>query len=66
MSNQQAVDALLALIDDHLATGQYEWARETLEGIHTTVEETNRVTRRQQEAVEHIIVGRLKHDAWRG
>jgi hypothetical protein len=59
-------DDLLALIDQHLATGDYDWARDTLEGIRSTVEDTNRVTLRQQEAVEHIIHGRLKHDAWRG
>ncbi len=57
---------LLDLIEDHLRTGNYNWARDTLEGIAATVEETNRVTLRQQEAVEHIIVGRLKHDHWQG
>lgn len=55
-------DALLALIADHLATGKYDWARDTLEGIAATVEETNRVTLRQEEAVTHILTGRLKHD----
>lgn len=53
---------LLDLIDDHLATGQYDWARDTLEGIHETVERTGMATMRQQQAVEHIILGRLKHD----
>ncbi len=61
---QQAVDEFLQLIDDHL-TEDYEWARDTLEGIRETVEQTNRVTLRQREAVEHIILGRLKHDGWR-
>lgn len=49
-------------INTLLATKHYEWARKTLEGIRDTIEETGRVTLRQQEAVEHIIVGRLKHD----
>lgn len=61
-TNQQEVDALIDLIERHLATKDYNWARETLEGILHTVEQTNRVTRKQQQAVEHIIVGRLKHD----
>lgn len=54
---------LVALIEDHLATGKYDWARDTLEGIHDTVQRLGVATLRQQEAVEHIIVGRLKHDA---
>lgn len=57
---------LLDLIEDHLRTGKYDWARNTLEGIAATVEDTNRVTLKQKEAVEHIILGRLKHDVWRG
>jgi len=58
----------LARIAELLATGQYEWARRTLEGIYATVEATSMVTLKQYEAVEHIIVGRLKHDVgpvWR-
>ena len=58
-----AVTRFLDLIEDHLRTGDYEWARDTLEGIKETVERTNRVTLRQQESVEHIILGRLKHDS---
>ena len=57
---------LLDLIEDHLRTGKYEWARDTLEGIAATVTDTGVATVRQQEAVEHIILGRLKHDSWRG
>jgi hypothetical protein len=57
---------LLELIEDHLATGRYEWARPTLEGIAATVTDTGVATLRQQEAVEHIILGRVKHDSWRG
>jgi hypothetical protein len=57
---------LLDLIEDHLRTGKYEWARDTLEGIAATVTDTGVATVRQQEAVEHIIIGRVKHDARRG
>jgi hypothetical protein len=57
---------LLDLIDSHLATGKYEWARPTLEGIAATVTDTGVVTIRQQEAVEHIILGRIKHGHWGG
>jgi hypothetical protein len=55
----------LALIQSLLATKQYEWCRDTLEGIANTITRTQRVTLKQQEAVEHLIVGRLKHDTWR-
>src|SRR5438128_739999 len=41
----------------------YEWCRETLVGIAETIRRTNTVTLRQREAIEHIMVGRLKHDA---
>jgi len=53
---------LLARIEALLVSGNYEWARETLEGISRTVRETGRASLRQEEAVTHIIVGRLKHD----
>lgn len=55
-------DDLVDLIDRHLATRDYDWARDTLEGIRATVLDTQRVTLKQQQAVERIIVGRLKHD----
>jgi hypothetical protein len=61
-TRQETVDALLETIEDLLATKDYNWARETLEGIASTVRVSQHVTVRQQEAVEHIIVGRLKHD----
>lgn len=60
--NQAEVDDQLGLIEQLLRTKDYEWARETLEGIAATIEETNRVTPKQKSAVEHVIVGRLKHD----
>ena len=53
---------MIARIEELLATRKYEWARETLAGIYATIETTGRVTLRQQEAVEHIMIGRLKHD----
>ena len=56
------MDDQLGLIEQLLRTKDYEWARETLEGIAATIEETNRVTPKQKGAVERIIVGRLKHD----
>ena len=49
-------------ITELLATKKYEWARGILEGIRDTIERTGTVSLRQQEAVEHIMVGRLKHD----
>jgi hypothetical protein len=55
-------ETVVARIDELLATGHYNWARATLEGIRASIEQTGRVTLRQQEAVEHVMVGRLKHD----
>ena len=52
----------LDLISRLLGTGMYEWARETLEGIHATVTRTGNLTPRQKQAIDHIMVGRLKHD----
>ncbi|MDO8795389.1 MAG: hypothetical protein Q7J25_12290 [Vicinamibacterales bacterium] len=53
---------MLDQIERLLATRRYEWARPTLEGLHRTITASGLVTLRQQEAVEHIILGRLKHD----
>lgn len=58
-----SADIMLARIDGLLGTGEYEFARATLEGIVATIEITGVVTLRQQEAVEHIMIGRLRHDA---
>ena len=52
------------LAESLLATKKYEWCRETLVGIAETIRRTNAVTLRQREAIEHIIVGKLKHDAY--
>lgn len=58
-------DAALMLVNKLLATKNYEWARDTLSGIADTIHRTGAVTLRQQEAIEHIMVGRLKHDLGR-
>jgi hypothetical protein len=53
------------LIGRLLSTRDYEWARDTLTGIAATLERTGQVTSKQKQAVDHIMVGRLKHDTWR-
>jgi len=53
------------LIGRLLATKQYEWARDALEGISTTMLEQRRATPKQKEAIDHIITGKLRHDAAR-
>jgi hypothetical protein len=53
------------LINRLLATGNYDWARDTLEGIAGNIERNGQVTPRQKAAVDHIMVGRLKHDTGR-
>ncbi len=55
----------LDLITRLLATGKYDWARATLEGIAATVRERGSITLKQREAVDHIMTGRLKHDVGR-
>jgi hypothetical protein len=50
------------LIDRLLAGKNYDWCRDTLEGIRHTIDLTGRVTLRQREAIDHIMTGRLKHD----
>jgi len=55
-------DVMIARITELLATRRYDWARSTLEGIRSTIQRSGLVTLRQQEAVEHIMIGRLKHD----
>jgi hypothetical protein len=47
-------------IDDLLATGEYTWAQQTLEGIQETVEKTERVSEGQRHAVENIAAGGRK------
>lgn len=53
------------LINRLLATKQYDWARGTLEGIAADAERWKRITSPQKQAVDHIITGKLKHDAAR-
>jgi hypothetical protein len=55
-------DYYLDLINRLLASKDYDWARDTLEGIANTLASTGNLTPRQKAAVEHIMVGRLKHD----
>jgi hypothetical protein len=53
---------MVARITRLLASGEYGWARGTLQGIRGVVERTGRVTRRQYEAVEHIRAGHVRRD----
>lgn len=50
------------LINRLLGSRKYEWCRPTLEGILNTITATQTVTPKQKTALDHIIVGRLKHD----
>ncbi|HET9253886.1 MAG TPA: hypothetical protein VFO16_01630 [Pseudonocardiaceae bacterium] len=50
----------IATIDSLLATRDYEWCRDTLEGIRETMMMTGRATLRQREAIDHIIDGCLR------
>lgn len=54
--SHEAADALRFLreIDDLLDSGEYDWAEETLSGIRTTVERTERATEGQRRAVDNI------------
>lgn len=45
-------------IEDLLATGEYQWAATSLEGIAETVEKSRRVTEGQQRAVANIEGGK--------
>lgn len=48
----------LGLLNELLGGGHYDWARETLEGIRTTVHTTGRVTEGQRQAVARIAAAR--------
>ena len=48
----------LSRISDMLESDQFEWARDTLEGIYKTVEERETVTAAQARAVENIAAAR--------
>lgn len=50
------------LINRLLGSRKYEWCRPTLEGILNTITSTQVVTAKQKSALDHIMVGRLKHD----
>ena len=62
MQLTDAPETMLVMIAELIQTKQYDWARPTLEGIADTIRRTGCVTLRQQEAVEHVMIGRLKHD----
>ncbi len=47
-------EAMVDEIDELLDSGGAEWARNTLEGIRTTVSDREHVTERQAEAVRNI------------
>jgi hypothetical protein len=49
-------------IDDLLASGDYDWAEDTLGGILETVKHTHHVSKRQAEAVDNIEAGRRERD----
>lgn len=53
------------LIARLLATGDYDWARDTLEGIARTIVRSGEVTLRQRSAIDHVMLGRLRHDTGR-
>lgn len=59
-------------IDDLLASGEYDWAFDTLSGIRETVEHTHRVSEAQRRAVTNIEVARgldsrrRRYDGYRG
>lgn len=55
--DEDDVQDFLDEIEGMLTDSKYEFARETLEGISETVEETQRVTDRQRTAVENIREG---------
>ena len=50
--------AFIGVIDDLLATGEYDWASDSLTGIRETVERSRRVTQGQRVAVERIEASR--------
>ena len=52
----------LDIIARLLKTKDYEWARPTLSGIAKTITNSGVLTPRQRQAVDHIMLGRLKHD----
>ena len=48
-------------IDDLLATGEYDWAFDTLSGIRETVEKSRRVSEAQRRAVANVEAARGLH-----
>lgn len=62
ISEEREADYYDDLIDRLLATGNYDWARDTLEGIQRNVRLKRRITRDQKSAIDHVMTGRLRHD----
>jgi hypothetical protein len=60
-SDRDAAD-YIDVIDQLLASKSYEWARPTLEGIRQTMAASGIATAKQRQAIDHVIIGRLKHD----
>ncbi len=54
-------EELLEKINDLLDSGDYEWAEDTLNGIHETVEDHEHATERQWQAITNIEEGLHKH-----
>jgi hypothetical protein len=63
MNSEDEAEYYVDLIHRLLTTRKYEWCRPTLEGISRTIATNRTVSLRQREAVDHIMAGRLKHDA---
>lgn len=53
-------------IDELLASGDYDWAQDTLEGIRASVEDYKTVTPGQRRAIENIRAARQRQDGRRG
>ena len=52
-------------IDELLESGTADWARDTLKGIAHSVEQFQRVTPGQRQAVRNIGAARGRADGWR-
>ena len=55
---QDGTAEFLTEIEDLLASEQYDWASDTLEGIYNTVESRQVVTQGQRDAVDNITAAR--------
>ena len=46
----------------HAMRPEYRWCADKMDDIADTIERTGRLSPRQKQAIEHFILGRLKHD----